>query len=63
MCGKTIHQGKSLVDLANKGSPYPQCYDPALVALAMGRSYPAHLALTDNWTMPAGAFKQGCGPS
>jgi hypothetical protein len=61
--GKTIHQGKSVVDLANKGTPYPECDDPELVALAMGRDYPAHLALTDHWTHAAGAFKHCGGPS
>jgi 3'-phosphoadenosine 5'-phosphosulfate sulfotransferase (PAPS reductase)/FAD synthetase len=61
--GKTIHKGKSVVDLANRGTPYPECYDPELVALAMSRDYPAHPALTDNWTLPAGAFKHCGGPS
>jgi hypothetical protein len=61
--GKTIHQGKSVVDLADKGTPYPHCYNPELVALAMGRNYPAHLALSDNWTLPPGAFRHCGGPS
>jgi 3'-phosphoadenosine 5'-phosphosulfate sulfotransferase (PAPS reductase)/FAD synthetase len=58
--GKTIHRGRSVVQLADQGTPYPECHNRGLVALAMGRSYPAHLALTDNWTTPAGAFKH-CG--
>ena len=61
--GKTIHKGKSVVDLANKGTPYPDCYKPELVALAMSRDYPVPLALTDNWTLPPGAFKRCGGPS
>ena len=61
--GKTIHKGKSVVDLADRGTPYPECNNPELVALAMGRDYPAHLALTDNWTLPSGAFKHCGGPS
>ncbi len=61
--GKTIHGGKSVVDLADRGTPYPECYDRQLVALAMGRSYPAPLALTDNWTLPPGAFRHCAGPS
>ncbi len=61
--GKTIHQGKSVVDLADRGTPYPDCYNPELVALAMSRHYPAHLALTDNWFLPPGAFKHCGGPS
>jgi 3'-phosphoadenosine 5'-phosphosulfate sulfotransferase (PAPS reductase)/FAD synthetase len=61
--GRTIHQGKSVVDLANRGTPYPACHNQELVALALSRDYPAHLALTDNWTMPAGAFNHCGGPS
>jgi hypothetical protein len=61
--GKTIHRGRSVVDLADKGAPYPECDDPAFVALAMGGEYPAHLALTDNWTLPAGVFKHCGGPT
>ncbi len=61
--GKTIHQGKSVVQLADKGTPYPQCNDAELVALAMGRDYPEHLATTDSWTLPYGAFKHCGGPS
>jgi hypothetical protein len=61
--GKTIHKGKSVVDLADKGTPYPQCDDEELVALAMDRNYPPHLALADDWTLPPGAFKHCGGPS
>ena len=61
--GKTIHKGKSVLDLANKGTAYPECDNEELVALAMGRDYPTQLALTDNWTMPAGAFRHCGGPS
>jgi 3'-phosphoadenosine 5'-phosphosulfate sulfotransferase (PAPS reductase)/FAD synthetase len=61
--GKTIHKGKSVVDLADRGKPYPACYKPELVALAMGRNYPAHMALTGNWTLPPGAYKHCGGPS
>jgi 3'-phosphoadenosine 5'-phosphosulfate sulfotransferase (PAPS reductase)/FAD synthetase len=60
---KTIHRGKSVVDLADRGAPYAQCYNPELVALAMSRQYPARLALTDHWTLPAGAFRHCGGPS
>ena len=60
--GKTIHQGKSVVDLADKGTPYPECSNQELVGLAMSRHYPPHLALSDNWTLPPGAFKHCGGP-
>jgi hypothetical protein len=61
--GKTIHKGKSVLDLANKGTPYPECGNEELVALAMGRDYPTQLALTADWTMPAGAFRHCGGPT
>ena len=61
--GKTIHRGKSVVDLAERGTPYPECNNPELVGLAMGRAYPAHLGLTDNWSLPPGAFKHCGGPN
>jgi 3'-phosphoadenosine 5'-phosphosulfate sulfotransferase (PAPS reductase)/FAD synthetase len=61
--GRTIHRGKTVVDLANRGTPYPECHKPEIVALAMGRDYPPGLALTDNWTLPPGAFKHCGGPS
>jgi len=46
-----------------KGTPYPACYSPELVALAMSRNYPAHLAVADNWSLPPGAYKHCGGPS
>jgi hypothetical protein len=52
-----------VVQLADQGMPYPECHNRELVALAMDRSYPAHQALTDSWTTPAGAFKHCGGPS
>jgi hypothetical protein len=50
------------VYLADRGTPYPECYNRELVALAMSREYPLHLALTGNWALPAGAFKNCGGP-
>jgi hypothetical protein len=52
--GKTIHRGKSVVDLADKGTPYPECFNEELAGLARSRDDPLHLALTDNWTLPPG---------
>jgi hypothetical protein len=46
--GKTIHRGRSVVQRADQGTPYPECDNRGLVALALGRSNPPHLALTDN---------------
>lgn len=61
--GKTIHQGKSVVQLANAGKPYPQCEDTELVKLALSRGYPVEQALTEAWSLPAGAFKRCGGPT
>jgi hypothetical protein len=61
--GKTIHRGKSVVQLADSGTPYPACHNQELVDLALGRNYPATLVRTDKWTLPAGAFKHCGGPS
>lgn len=63
--GKTITKGRSLVQQADKGTPYAQTADAGLVALAMGEDYPAALARVPDgvaWTHPAGAFKKGGGP-
>jgi hypothetical protein len=57
------HRGKSVVDLADKGTPYAEGYNRELMALAMGRDYPAHLALTDEWTLLTGAFRHCAGPT
>jgi 3'-phosphoadenosine 5'-phosphosulfate sulfotransferase (PAPS reductase)/FAD synthetase len=61
--GRTIHRGRSVMGLADRGTPYPDCCNHELVALALGREYPAHLALTGDWTLPPGAFKHCGGPS
>src|SRR5262245_37795968 len=31
--GRTIHKGKSVVDLADRGTPYPECFNRELVVL------------------------------
>lgn len=61
--GKTIVQGKTVVQLADAGKPYPNCWDAQLVGLAMGEEYPERLALTNEWSLPQGAYKHCGGPS
>jgi hypothetical protein len=61
--GKTILKGKTVVELADRGTPYPECNNSEVVGLAMSREYPANFALTDNWTLPPGAFKHCGGPT
>ena len=60
--GKTIHRTKSVMDLANEGTPYPGCDDEALIEEALSRSYTGGI-FTDDWKMPAGAFGHSGGPS
>jgi 3'-phosphoadenosine 5'-phosphosulfate sulfotransferase (PAPS reductase)/FAD synthetase len=64
--GKTIKQGESVVELADRGTPYRQTDDAALVDLAMCHAYPHTLAKVPEgqpWILPAGAFRRGGGPS
>jgi len=61
--GKTIHQGKTVVQLADRGTPYPLCDDERLVNLAMHWEYPLDQIKTDAWELPAGAYRQCGGPS
>src|SRR5439155_504459 len=54
----TIHHRKSVVELADAGTPYPGCFDEPLVALALGNDYPRELALVPDgqeWLLPVGA--------
>ena len=64
--GKTIHQGKTVVQLADRGTPYPDCYNHDLVALAMSKSYPRDKIIVppgQDWKMPVGAFRHCGGPT
>jgi 3'-phosphoadenosine 5'-phosphosulfate sulfotransferase (PAPS reductase)/FAD synthetase len=62
----TIHHRRSVVELADAGTPYPGCFDECLVELAISRDYPQKLALVPDdqvWMLPAGAYKHCCGPT
>ena len=64
--GCTIKQGVTVEQLADRGTPYPACGDPALVALAMSTDYPAEQVFVpepEPWQLPDGAFKRGGGPT
>jgi 3'-phosphoadenosine 5'-phosphosulfate sulfotransferase (PAPS reductase)/FAD synthetase len=60
--GKTIHRSKSVEQLADEGTPYPACQDQELVRLAMSKDYNENV-VTDNWTLPSGAYKHCGGPT
>jgi 3'-phosphoadenosine 5'-phosphosulfate sulfotransferase (PAPS reductase)/FAD synthetase len=63
--GCTIKQGVTVEQLADRGTPYPACDDPDLVALAMSPEYAAEQVIVPEgqpWRLPPGAFKRGGGP-
>ena len=60
--GKTIHRTKPVTQLADEGTPYPATADEELVALAMSKDYNENV-VTDNWTLPTGAYKHCGGPT
>lgn len=60
--GSTIKHGSSVVQMADKGTAYPQLSNRDLVKLAMSTTYDRPV-ITDDWQMPAGAFSQCAGPT
>lgn len=56
----TIHRSKSVVELANAGTPYT--FDQKWVAIANSRVF-EHPVFVDPWVLPQGAYGDGCGPS
>jgi hypothetical protein len=59
--GETVQV--SILDMANKGTPFPGAYEPALVWEVNNRDWNGFIILDrDNWVLPAGAFKGGSGP-
>lgn len=57
---KTIHRTRTIEQTASMGVPF-QC-DAALVALADSTVYTESIVM-DDWQLPQGAFKKGCGPT
>lgn len=57
--GVTIKRNLSLAELVQKGTPYEM--EAALVDLATGYDYTESI-FVNNWTLPAGAFGESCGP-
>jgi 3'-phosphoadenosine 5'-phosphosulfate sulfotransferase (PAPS reductase)/FAD synthetase len=56
----TIHRTKSVVELANAGTPYET--DPFWVEIANSRIFNAPVFI-DPWVLPKGAFGESCGPT
>ena len=62
--GKTIHRTRSVREQANSGTPYPNTADSELVALATGTHFTEPIRLDpETWTLPAGAYGEGDGPT
>lgn len=56
----TIHRTLSVEQLVAAGTPYRM--DERIVALAMSSEYNEPI-IVENWTLPAGAYGEGCGPT
>jgi 3'-phosphoadenosine 5'-phosphosulfate sulfotransferase (PAPS reductase)/FAD synthetase len=64
--GCTIKRGVTVEQVADRGTPYPACDDPALVSLAMSSHYPPEQVFVPEgqpWRLPPGAFQRGGGPT
>ncbi|MEP2668940.1 MAG: phosphoadenosine phosphosulfate reductase family protein [Cyclobacteriaceae bacterium] len=63
--GVSIKRKEFLPELIAKGTPYPATQNKELVDLATSKIYTSSIILPEGeqWELPAGAFKKGCGPS
>lgn len=60
--GVTIQRRRSVVEAADRGTPY-RC-DPSWLAIANGTSYPGPIRLpAGQWRLPPGAFGEAAGPA
>lgn len=60
--GCTIHRTKSVIELADAGTPYSTAVAHKDILMATTYTKPI-LVDPDDWVLPAGAFKEGCGPT
>jgi len=64
--GKTIHRSLTVIERANKGTPFKAANDPELVALGMSDDYPLdrfYVPVDEQWPQPAGAYTRCAGPT
>jgi len=59
--GKTIHRTKPVMDRVEAGTPYGAIH-VGLVRTAMKKTYKSPI-VTNNWTLPAGAYAESTGPT
>jgi hypothetical protein len=62
--GCTIHLGRTITDLADRGRPYPATIaQPALVRQALSPDWLEPVTVPPaQWQMPAGAYGEAVGP-
>lgn len=58
----TIHRRQDIAQVAAQGEPYRECNNRMLVMQALNPLWQQPI-ITDNWNLPAGAFRQCGGPS
>lgn len=58
--GKTINRTKSVGDLVLEGHPYESMHQTD-IDQALNKKYSEDI-ITENWSLPAGAFGESCGP-
>lgn len=56
----TIHRTRNVNEQADRGTPYPCTFE--MLQIATSKSYQEPIFL-ETWTLPAGAFKDSCGPT
>ncbi|MHB8564706.1 MAG: phosphoadenosine phosphosulfate reductase domain-containing protein [Acidiferrobacteraceae bacterium] len=62
--GKTIHRKLPIVTRAEAGHAYDAAYSLKVRALAMAAHWQGPIVVTpEEWTLPAGAFGESCGPT
>lgn len=59
--GVTINRKKSVMDLVSEGTPYPGTASEHIKD-SQAKKYD-HEIFVENWTLPAGAFGESCGPT
>lgn len=64
MWGKTIHRKLPLADRADAGKPYPNMVESGAIMAATSESYLGPIIVPpEQWSLPAGAFGESCGPT
>lgn len=58
--GITIHRKKSVIELADAGTPYEM--EPLWLDLALSPNFYIPI-ITSNWKLPKGAYGESCGPT